>query len=131
MHFHDVQIRGTASGLRRLAQETRANVPEMELKNNGEIQSSGMLRRVVLVRTDVSKDRIASIIRATIIFELETTLTITSNRSTLRRNFSAVCLPVDSCHPHDGGDTFSGNIGSYKSYATSHSIGRKSSESPP
>jgi hypothetical protein len=48
--------------------------------------SSGMLRRVALVRTDISKERIASIIRETRIAELGTTLAITSNRSTLRRN---------------------------------------------
>jgi hypothetical protein len=41
--------------------------------------SSGMLRRVVLVRTDVSEEIIAYIIRVTRIGELGTT----SNRSTL------------------------------------------------
>jgi hypothetical protein len=44
---------------------------------------SGMLRRAALVRTNVSEEHIVSIIRVTIISELETTLTITSNRSTL------------------------------------------------
>jgi hypothetical protein len=44
-----------------------------------------MLRRVALVRTDVSEELKASIIRVTIIGELGT-LAITSNRSTLRRN---------------------------------------------
>jgi hypothetical protein len=47
---------------------------------------SGMLRRVALVRTDVSEERITSIIRVTRIGELGTTLAVTSNRSTLRRN---------------------------------------------
>jgi hypothetical protein len=42
-----------------------------------------MLRRVALVRTDISEERIASINRATIIGKLVTTLTVTSNRSTL------------------------------------------------
>jgi hypothetical protein len=42
--------------------------------------SSGMLRRVDLVRTDVSEERIASIIRVTKIGELRTTLAVTSNR---------------------------------------------------
>jgi hypothetical protein len=42
--------------------------------------SSGMLRRVALVRTDVSEERIASFIRVTRICELETTLAVTSNR---------------------------------------------------
>jgi hypothetical protein len=44
-----------------------------------------MLRRVVLVRADVSQERSASFIRMTI-DELETTLAVTSNRRTLRRN---------------------------------------------
>jgi hypothetical protein len=47
--------------------------------------SSGMLRRVALVRTDDSEERSASIIRVTRIGELGT-LAVTSNRGTLRRN---------------------------------------------
>jgi hypothetical protein len=42
--------------------------------------SSGMLRRVNLVRTDVSKELSASIIRVSGIGELGTTLAVTSNR---------------------------------------------------
>jgi demethoxyubiquinone hydroxylase (CLK1/Coq7/Cat5 family) len=48
--------------------------------------SFGMLRRVALVKTDVSEEHIASIIRVTRIGELGTTLVVTSNRRTLRRN---------------------------------------------
>jgi hypothetical protein len=48
--------------------------------------SSGMLRRVALVRTDVSDELSAFFIRATRIGELETTLAVTSNRRTLLRN---------------------------------------------
>jgi hypothetical protein len=48
--------------------------------------SSGMLRRVALVRTDVSEEIRASIIRVTRICELGTTLDVTSNRRTLRRH---------------------------------------------
>jgi hypothetical protein len=48
--------------------------------------SSGMLRCVTLVRTDVSEELSASIIRVTRIGELGTTLTVTNNRRTLRRN---------------------------------------------
>jgi hypothetical protein len=48
--------------------------------------SSGMLRRVALVRTDVSEEPDASIIRVTRIGELGTTLAATINRRTLRRN---------------------------------------------
>jgi hypothetical protein len=50
--------------------------------------SSGMLRRVALVRTDVSEELSASIIRVTRIGELGTTLAVTSNRRMLRRNAS-------------------------------------------
>jgi hypothetical protein len=46
--------------------------------------SFGMLRCLVLVRTDVSEEYIASIIRATKIDELGTTLAVTSNRRPLR-----------------------------------------------
>jgi hypothetical protein len=45
-----------------------------------------MLRRVALVRTDVSEERSASFIRVTRIGELGTTLAVTNNRHTLRRN---------------------------------------------
>jgi hypothetical protein len=46
--------------------------------------SSGLLRRVALVRTDVSEEPGASIIRVTKIGELGTTQAATSNRRTLR-----------------------------------------------
>jgi hypothetical protein len=49
------------------------------------MQFSGLLRRVALVRTDVSEERIASIITVTRIGELGTTLAVTSNLSTLRK----------------------------------------------
>jgi hypothetical protein len=48
--------------------------------------SSGMLRRVGLVKTDVSEEHSASFIRVTIIGELGTTLAVSSNRRTRRRN---------------------------------------------
>jgi hypothetical protein len=48
---------------------------------------SGMLRRVALVRTDVSEEHITSIIRVTRMGEPGTTLAITRN-------------------PHDGSDMF-------------------------
>jgi hypothetical protein len=57
------------------------------------IASSGMLRRVALVRTEVSEELNASIIRVTRIGEL-VTLAVT-------------------CHPDDGGARFLQNVGSY------------------
>jgi hypothetical protein len=52
--------------------------------------SSGMLRRMTIVRTDVSEERSASFIRVTRIDELGTTLAVTSKPHTLRRNTSSV-----------------------------------------
>jgi hypothetical protein len=52
--------------------------------------TSGMLRRVALVKTDVSEEPSASFIRATRIGELGKTLAATSNRRTLRRNTTSV-----------------------------------------
>jgi hypothetical protein len=71
--------------------------------------SSGMVRRVGLVITDVSEELSASIIRVTGIGDLGTTLAVTGNRRTLRRN-------TKSCQPDDGGANFLGNVGSYKSH---------------
>jgi hypothetical protein len=48
--------------------------------------SSGMLRLVALVRSDVSEELRASFISVTRIGELGATLPVTSNRHTLRRN---------------------------------------------
>jgi hypothetical protein len=48
--------------------------------------SSGMLLSVALVRTDVSEELSAYFIRVIRIAELGTTLGVTSNRRTLRRN---------------------------------------------
>jgi hypothetical protein len=50
------------------------------------MSSSGIFRRMVLIRRDVSEEHIASISRVTRICELGTTLAVTRNRSTLRRN---------------------------------------------
>jgi hypothetical protein len=48
--------------------------------------SPGLLHCVALVRTDVSEEPVASIIRVTRIGELGTALAVTSNRCTLQRN---------------------------------------------
>jgi hypothetical protein len=50
------------------------------------MMSSEMLRRVALARTDVSEELNDSFIRVTRIGELGTTLAVTSNLRTLRRN---------------------------------------------
>jgi hypothetical protein len=47
---------------------------------------SGILRRMALVKTDVSVERRASIIRVAKIGELGTALVVTSNRRRLWRN---------------------------------------------
>jgi hypothetical protein len=57
--------------------------------------SSGILRRVIVVRTDVSEEPGASFIRATRIGEVGTTQAATSNRRTLRN------IPEDTIlHSH-------------------------------
>jgi hypothetical protein len=52
------------------------------------IRSSGMLRCVALVRTDVSEERITSMIRVTRISELGTTLAVTCCEELLCENGS-------------------------------------------
>jgi hypothetical protein len=69
---------------------------------------SGMLRRVALVRTDVSEKLGAYFIRVTRIDELGTTLVVTSSRRTLRR--------ITTCHLDEGGAKFLRNVGSYNSH---------------
>jgi hypothetical protein len=49
------------------------------------MSSSGILRRVVLVRTDDSEERRISIIRVTRIGEVGKTLAVTSNQRSLHR----------------------------------------------
>jgi hypothetical protein len=59
-----------------------------------------MLRRVALARTNASEERVASIIRVTRIHELETTLAVTSNRRTLRRNMALIRSVRRVCPSH-------------------------------
>jgi hypothetical protein len=75
---------------------------------------SGILRRVALVRTEVSEERIAPLIRVTGIGELGT-LAVTSNRSALNQLFLVIANVVPSSpvlHIDDRGR----NVGSYKSH---------------
>jgi hypothetical protein len=58
--------------------------------------SSRMLRRVALVRTDVSKELSASIVRVTRIGQLGQTLKLTSNRITLRTSVASYANVVPS-----------------------------------
>jgi hypothetical protein len=58
----------------------------MNIKVCRRMVSSGMLRRVVLVRTDVSEELSAYFIRVTRIGELGTTIAVTSN------HFFAACV---------------------------------------
>jgi hypothetical protein len=88
----------------------RYDVINGKLDDKGRMVSSGMLRRLALVRSDVSEEPSASFIRVTKIGELGTALAATSNRRTLRRNTS------DSCHPDEGGAKFLLNIGSYQGH---------------
>jgi hypothetical protein len=69
---------------RRYVLEARSDLQNMILL--GRMVSSGLLRRVALVRTDVSEEPGASFVRVTKICALGTTQAATSNRRTLRRN---------------------------------------------
>jgi hypothetical protein len=60
-----------------------------------------MLRRMALVRTNISEEISASFIRVTRIGELGTTLALTTTHT---RN--------DSCYPDEGGAMFLRNVGS-------------------
>jgi hypothetical protein len=66
--------------------------------------SSGMLRRVALVRSVVSEELNAPFIRVTRIGEPGTMLAVTSNRRKLRRN--------TTCYTDEGGAKFLRNVGS-------------------
>jgi hypothetical protein len=66
-----------------------------------------MLRRVALVKTDLSEELRVSIFRVTRIGEVGT-LAVTSNRSTLRKNAK--------CHFDGAGAKFLRNVGSDKSH---------------
>jgi hypothetical protein len=84
-----------------------------------------MLRRVALVRSDVSEELSPSFIGVTRIGELGTTLAVTSNRRTLsissqRRSVASYSYRCSYftyfCHPDNGGAKFLLNVRSYKSH---------------
>jgi hypothetical protein len=68
-----------------------------------------VLRCVAPVRTDVSEELSASVIKVRIFGEIGTKLAVTSNGLTLRRN-------TDFCHPDNAGANFLRNVGYYKSH---------------
>jgi hypothetical protein len=70
--------------------------------------SSGMLRRVAIIRTDVSEEPGASFIRVTKIGELGTIQAATSKL--------VLFLVHRFCHPYERGARFLRNVGSYKSH---------------
>jgi hypothetical protein len=74
------------------------------------MESSVMLRRMDLVRTDVSEEFSVSFIAVTRIDELGTMLVVTSNRRTLRKFLRFLLF----LHPDEGGAKFLRNVGSYK-----------------
>jgi hypothetical protein len=76
--------------------------------------SSGLLRSVALVRTDVSEEPGAAFIRVTKIGALGTTQAATSNRRTLRTSVASYCQHcsqlTDCCHHDDLGAMFLRNV---------------------
>jgi hypothetical protein len=73
--------------------------------------SSWMLRRVALVRTDVSEEPSASFIRVTRIGELE------QHKLQLATDARCEEIPLGiSSHPDEGGARFLRNVGSYNSH---------------
>jgi hypothetical protein len=94
--------------------------------------SSGMLRRVALVKADVSEERSVSFIRVTRIGELGRTLAVTSNRRSVRRLLVATSVvPSSPILVDEVGAKFLRNVGSYKSHTAKHPKRRHSSQSPP
>jgi predicted DNA repair protein MutK len=81
--------------------------------------SSGTLRRVPLVRIDVSEELSASIIRVTRISKIGTTLVITVFLHSVRRLLVTANVVTSSpilVNLDDGGAKFLRNLGSYKSH---------------
>jgi hypothetical protein len=82
--------------------------------------SYGMLRRLALVRTDVSEELSATFIRVTRIGEIWTTLAVCQAylRSVCRLLVTARVIPSspESCHPDEGGAKFLRNDDCYKSH---------------
>jgi hypothetical protein len=82
---------------------------------------------VVLIRTDVSEDRIASIFRVhecelvTVSYEFVPIqeLTVSYEFVPIQELTILLCNQLALVHPEDGGDTILRNVGSYKSHTAS------------
>jgi hypothetical protein len=83
---------------------------------------SGMWHRVVLVWTDVSENRIASIFRVE-------KLLVRNQHEQSAATCSCWFLTRGFIYPEDGGDTFLQNIGSHKNYMAPHPRKRHSPDS--
>jgi hypothetical protein len=77
-----------------LRKRHRKETPVKKISSLQRMPSSRMLRRMALVRIDVSEELSSSIIRGTKIGELGGTLAVTSNRRTLRRRKNVPSLPI-------------------------------------
>jgi hypothetical protein len=83
---------------------------DMTLQGNKlRMASSGTLRRVALVRTDISEERSASFIRVTRFGKLGITLAVTSNRRTLQRNTCIFFTADTILRNHKCQDNFQGS----------------------
>jgi hypothetical protein len=96
---------------------TVTNIPTNGQYTAWRMVSSGVLRRVALVRTDVSDELSAFFIRVTRIGELGTEPRNISSQLTSVASHSWRCSQSnDSCHPDEGGTNFLWNVGSCKSH---------------
>jgi hypothetical protein len=79
-----------------LIESTEIFVPKLVVYRR--MPSSGILRRVALVRSDVSEERVVSIIRVTRIGEVGTTLAVTSNLSSQCTSVAKLLLTLFLVH---------------------------------
>jgi hypothetical protein len=116
-HFHDLQWRPPVVCIILLynIKRMKCGTPSKDVRF--EVFTAVTMKNGVFwdVTPCVSEELSASFIRVTRIGELGTTLAVTSNRRTLRRNTN-----TDSCHPDEGGAKFLRNM--VLTRATRHNI---------